>query len=89
MSILEFIIGVCLMIVVAIQYGVVDQLHLLLLLSPAFRDLLFRCLALAERRGIRSIDLVHEVAHQFLAEAVEGGSAECGVVGVFWWLVGL
>jgi hypothetical protein len=64
------------MIVVAVEYRIVDQFHFLPLLSPAFRDLLLRWLALPQGRGVGSVDLIHEVSHEFLAEAVEGGAGE-------------
>ena len=64
------------MIVVAVEYWIVDQFHFLLLLSPAFRHLLLRCLPLPKGRGVGSVHLIHEVTHQFLAEAVEGGAGE-------------
>jgi hypothetical protein len=72
LSILELIVGVGLMVVVAIEDGIVHQFHFFLLLpAAALRQLLLRGLSLAQRRGVRSVHLVHEVSHQFLTETVQ------------------
>ncbi len=70
-SVLELVVSVRLVVVVAVEHGVVDQLHLLPLLPTPRRHYLLSRLPLPDRRRGRPLHLPHEVLHQSRPEPVQ------------------
>jgi len=70
-SVFKLIVGVCFMVVVAIQHRIVNQLHLLFLNSMILHVLLLRNLSLSKGWRVWPLDLVHKVMHKFLTETIQ------------------
>lgn len=64
----------CLVVVVAVEDGVVDELHLISGLV-VLGHWLFRQLSFPKRRWVRPLDIVHESTHQLLTKSIKRASS--------------